>query len=65
MTGSNAGSSFESGALGYVDGAGRYTTGNEGNSSSIGFDFSASRVVTTANENRPINISAIPLIVAI
>ena len=26
--------------------------------------FSASRVVSTANENRPVNISAIPLIVA-
>ena len=28
----------------------------------INFSFSASRVISTDNENRPVNISAIPLI---
>ena len=56
---------LEEGALRYIQGAGRYASGNEGDSVSLGFSFDASRVITTSSENRPVNISAIPLIVAI
>ena len=59
----------------YMNGTGAFSlsastrkTGNSGHTSNVTgviFDFRASRSITTSSENRPINISAIPLIVAI
>ena len=52
----------EGGALRYVKGTGKYTPGQENTSESTGFDFDASRVVPTSNENRPYDIALLPLV---
>ena len=59
----------------YMNGTGAFSLsastrkiGNSGHTSNVTgviFSFSASGSITTSSENRPINISAIPLIVAI
>ena len=49
----------------YIDGyTDRYGSGSNSSSHKMNGVFNASRSVTTSPENRPVNISAIPLIVA-